>query len=133
MNFTITADGEKCKALEKRVSLQLEDESVFSAVVRIENNEIILNKVQIRANVLCCSLVCCCCCCFFSWDSLPHFVFVLSNRLEAEPSSMIYNRIECFYFFLPFTVWNETTRYRHKQSRDSSKVCVIYAFAQECN
>ena len=53
MNFTITADGEKCKALEKRVSLQLEDESVFSAVVRIENNEIILNKVQIRTNGLC--------------------------------------------------------------------------------
>ena len=58
MNFTITANGEKCKALEKRVSLQLEDESVFSAVVRIENNEIILNKVQIRTNVLCCSPVC---------------------------------------------------------------------------
>ena len=58
MNFTITANGEKCKALEKRVSLQLEDESVFSAVVRIENNEIILNKVQIRTNVLCCSQVC---------------------------------------------------------------------------
>ena len=88
MNFTITANGEKCKALEKRVSLQLEDESVFSAVVRIENNEIILNKVQIRNNVLCCSPVC-----FFlffhffflkSWDSLPHFVFVLSNRLDAR-------------------------------------------------
>ena len=58
MNFTITANGEKYKALEKRVSLQLEDESVFSAVVRIENNEIILNKVQIRTNVLCCSPVC---------------------------------------------------------------------------
>ena len=83
MNFTITANGEKCKALEKRVSLQLEDESVFSAVVRIENNEIILNKVQIRTNVLCCSPVC-----FFfffkSWDSLSHFVFVLSNRLGAR-------------------------------------------------
>ena len=81
MNFTITANGEKYKALEKRVSLQLEDESVFSAVVRIENNEIILNKVQIRTNGLC----------FFfhffffkSWDSLPHFVFVLSNRLGAR-------------------------------------------------
>ena len=70
---------------------------------------------------------------FKKMDGLPHFVFVLSNRLEAEPSSMIYNRIECFYFFLPFIVWNETTRYWHKQSRDSSKVCVIYAFAQECN
>ena len=58
MNFTITANGEKCQALEKRVSLPLEDESVFSAVVRIENNEIILNKVQIRTNVLCCSPVC---------------------------------------------------------------------------
>ena len=58
MNFTINANGEKCKALEKRVSLQLEDESVFSAVVRIENNEIILNKVQIRTYVLCCSPVC---------------------------------------------------------------------------
>lgn len=117
MNFTITANGEKCKALEKRVSLQLEDESVFSAVVRIENNEIILNKVQIRTNVLCCSQVCFYLYFFFhffffkSWDSLPHFVFLLSNRLEAEPSSMIYNRTEYFYFFLPFIVWNETTRY----------------------
>lgn len=45
VNFTITVNGEKCKALEKRVSLQLEDESVFSAVVGIENNEVILNKV----------------------------------------------------------------------------------------
>ena len=88
MNFTITANGEKCKALEKRVSLQLEDESVFSAVVRIENNEIILNKVQIRTNVSCCSPVCFFFCCHFfkekSWDSLPHFVFVLSNRLGAR-------------------------------------------------
>ena len=48
---------------------------------------------------------------FKKMDGLPHFVFVLSNRLEAEPSSMIYNRIECFNFFLPFIVWNETTRY----------------------
>ena len=89
MNFTITANGEKCKALEKRVSLQLEDESVFSAVVRIENNEIILNKVQIRTNVLCCSLVWRLLLFFLflkkkSWDSLPHFVFVLSNRLGAR-------------------------------------------------
>ena len=45
MNFTITVNSDKCKALEKRVSLQLEEESVFSAVVGIENNEIILNKV----------------------------------------------------------------------------------------
>ena len=46
MNFTVTVNGGKCKAPEKRVSLQLEDKSVFSAVVEIENNEIVFNKVQ---------------------------------------------------------------------------------------
>ena len=45
MNFTISVNGDKCKAPEKRVSLQLEDKSVFSAVVEIENNEVAFNKV----------------------------------------------------------------------------------------
>lgn len=45
MNFTISVNGDKCKAPEKRVSLQLKDKSVFSAVVEIENNEVAFNKV----------------------------------------------------------------------------------------
>lgn len=45
MNFTISVNGDKCKVPEKRVSLQLEDKSVFSAVVEIENNEVSFNKV----------------------------------------------------------------------------------------
>ena len=84
MNFTITANGEKCKALEKRVSLQLEDESVFSAVVRIENNEIILNKVQIRTNVLCCSLV---------WRLLFFFFFKKKNHGIACLISFLFCQI----------------------------------------
>ena len=43
--FKAAVNGGKCKALEKRVSLQLEDKSVFSAVVEIKNNEIVFNKV----------------------------------------------------------------------------------------
>ena len=51
MNFTISVNGGKCKAPEKRVGLQLEDKSVFSAVVEIENNEIVFNKV-IQLNLI---------------------------------------------------------------------------------
>ena len=45
MNFTISVNGDKCKAPEKRVSLQLDEKSVSSAVVEIENNDIVFNKV----------------------------------------------------------------------------------------
>jgi len=48
MNFTISVNGDKCKAPEKRVSLQLEDKSVFSAVVEIENNEVAFNKFPMK-------------------------------------------------------------------------------------
>ena len=45
MNFTVTARGDGCNVAEKRASLQLDDKKVFSAVVEIVNNEIIMNKV----------------------------------------------------------------------------------------
>lgn len=46
MNFTLNARGDGCNVKEKRVSLQLDDRKVFSAVVEISNNEFILNKVK---------------------------------------------------------------------------------------
>ena len=46
MNFTISFIGEDCKVPKKRVSLELEDKSVFSVVVGIKNDEIVFNKVM---------------------------------------------------------------------------------------
>lgn len=43
--FKVAVNGGKCKALKNSISLQLEDKSVFSAVVEIKNNEIVFNKV----------------------------------------------------------------------------------------
>lgn len=45
MNFTIYVSGEDCNVPEKRVSLELEDKSVFSVVVGIKNDEIVFGKV----------------------------------------------------------------------------------------
>lgn len=51
MNFTIAVRGDGCNAPEKRVSLQLDDMKVYSAVVEISNNEIMLDKVTLRLPV----------------------------------------------------------------------------------
>lgn len=48
MNFTLNARGDGCNVKEKRVSLQLDDRKVFSAVVEISNNEFILNKFTMK-------------------------------------------------------------------------------------
>ena len=46
MNFTIYVIGEDCNVPQKRVSLELEDKSVFSVVVGIKNDEIVFGKVM---------------------------------------------------------------------------------------
>lgn len=48
MNFTIYVSGEDCNVPEKRVSLELEDKSVFSVVVGIKNDEIVFGKVMLN-------------------------------------------------------------------------------------
>ncbi|KAJ7384556.1 hypothetical protein OS493_021187 [Desmophyllum pertusum] len=48
MNFTIAVRGDGCNAPEKRVSLQLDDMKVYSAVVEISNNEIMLDKFSMK-------------------------------------------------------------------------------------
>ena len=45
MNLTISVNGANCKVPAKRISVELEDKSVFSAVVELVNQEIVLNKV----------------------------------------------------------------------------------------
>mgnify|MGYP006973435939 FL=1 len=46
MNFTISVSGEDCNVPEKRVSVELEDKSVFSVVVGTKNDEIVFGKVM---------------------------------------------------------------------------------------
>ena len=46
MNFTISVSGEYCNVPEKRVSVELEDKSVFSVVVGTKNDEIVFGKVM---------------------------------------------------------------------------------------
>ena len=46
VNLTISVNGANCKVPAKRISVELEDKSVFSAVVELRNQEIVLNKVN---------------------------------------------------------------------------------------
>lgn len=48
MNLTISVNGANCKVPAKRISVELEDKSVFSAVVELVNREIVLNKFPMK-------------------------------------------------------------------------------------
>lgn len=134
MNFTVSVSGEDCNVPEKRVSVELEDKSVFSVVVGTKNDEIVfgefpmklpdvdIDKAETRVRVI-----------YYSGDTLPDRVDVEFKSILESIKPTVFKNIgmdNSSYNFLGTgeyyinTVWetsNGTKRFHSKEQNKKLK------------